>query len=106
MCIIHASRYYDVQKIKQYQKLVLQYDYTTGILFNTNHVVYCIMPCSTILVEENGLMDLVIVCELIKIFPSKCTNKLICIYVCTVYMHACICAYMYVMYVRIHACVC
>ena len=54
------------------------------------------MPCSAISVEENGLMDLGIVCELIKIFPSKCTTKLICIYVCTVYVHACIHAYMYV----------
>ena len=55
------------------------------------------MPCGAISVEEN---ELVIVCELIKIFPSKCTDKLICIYV---HMY-CICAYMYVcMCVFMHA---
>ena len=38
-------------------------------------------------------MDLVIVC--FKIFHSRCTNKLICIYVCTVYVPICmyVCAY-------------
>ena len=61
--------------------------------------VYGIMPCGVILVEENGLMDLVIVCELIKIFPSEFTNKLICIYVCTVYVPIC-------MYVCAYSCMC
>ena len=62
------------------------------------------MPCGTILVEENGLMDLVIVCELIKIFPSECTNKLICIYVCTVYVPI---VYMPIcMYVCAYSCMC
>ena len=51
------------------------------------------MPCGAISVEENGLMHLMIICELNKIFLSECTNKLICIYVCTVYVHACIGAY-------------
>ena len=40
-------------------------------------------------------MDLVIVCELIKLFHSKCTNKLICIYVCTVYVPICMCVCAY-----------
>ena len=45
-------------------------------------------------------MDLVIVCEFIKIFHSKCTNKLICTYICMY----CIRAYMYVcMCVFVHA---
>ena len=61
-------------------------------------MVYCIIPCSAISVEENGLMDLVIVCELIKIFHSKCTNKIICIYVCIVYVP--------IVYVRICMYVC
>ena len=36
-------------------------------------MVYCNVPYSAILVEENVLLDLVIVCELIH--PSKCTDK-------------------------------
>ena len=37
-----------------------------------HHMVYCNMPCSTILLEENILMNLVIVCEYSsKNFPSK-----------------------------------
>ena len=34
-CIVYTSRYYNIQKIRQYQKLELRYDYTTGILLNT-----------------------------------------------------------------------
>ena len=30
-----TSRYYDIQKIKSYQKLELQYDSTIGILHNS-----------------------------------------------------------------------
>ena len=40
-------------------------------------MVDCNMPCCAILVEENVLVDLVIVCEFSKIFPSKCTDKAI-----------------------------
>ena len=31
---IRTSWYYNIQKIRQYQKLVLRYDYTTGILLS------------------------------------------------------------------------
>ena len=29
-CIVYTSQYYDIHKIRQYQKLELWYDYTTG----------------------------------------------------------------------------
>ena len=77
------------------------YDYTTGILLNTNHMVYCIMLCSAIFLEENGLMDLVMVCvNLLKFSPA---NALISLYVYMYVLYTCL----YVcVYVRIHACVC
>ena len=31
-------RIYDIQKIKRYRKLELQYDYTIGILLNSNFI--------------------------------------------------------------------
>ena len=33
--IFCIMRYYNIQKIKRYQKLALRYDYTTGILLDT-----------------------------------------------------------------------
>ena len=34
LCIMHTSRYYDIQKIRRYQKLILRFDYSAGILLN------------------------------------------------------------------------
>ena len=33
---MHTSRYYDIQKIRRYQKLILRFDYSAGILLNPN----------------------------------------------------------------------
>ena len=40
-CIVCTSRYYNIQKIRWYQKLELRYDYTTGILLNTSRRFEC-----------------------------------------------------------------
>ena len=41
--IMYTSRYYDAQKIRRYQKFVLQYDYTNSILLNTKPTIpYCL----------------------------------------------------------------
>ena len=40
-CIVCTSRYYNIQKIRWYQKLELRYDYTTGILLNTSQRFEC-----------------------------------------------------------------
>ena len=47
-CIVYTSRYYNIQKIRQYQKLELRYDYTTGILLNTTKKPVLLQIHSTI----------------------------------------------------------
>ena len=39
-CIMNSAQYYDIQTIKRYQKLILQFDYITSTSLNTTPLSY------------------------------------------------------------------
>ena len=58
-----------IHKIRQYQKAILRYNYTTGILLNTN--ITCIMANNIMAVTQKGVQ------VMIEVYGCMVDEKLI-----------------------------